>query len=159
MGELHLLGAKTPPAAPSTSPPSRSMVAVVIEWRGKVALFKRSRDSDHRGGLWDCPTACLGPGASTPEHAVHELLEEAGLHETSLIGLHAGPAIVIEDSDAQPLRVHTFRASSSQRRLEINREHYESYRWTARAKVRRFVNRAGWVERVVQATNSAPDCP
>jgi hypothetical protein len=47
--------------------------------------------------------------------------------------------------------VHTFKASTSRRRLRINEEH-DAYRWAKPAKVRRFSNRVTWLEAVLGAT-------
>ena len=42
--------------------PPRAVVAVVVEWRGRIALFKRSQSVGHERGLWHCITGYLEPG-------------------------------------------------------------------------------------------------
>lgn len=142
--------AETPPVAAG-----HAVVAVVIEWRGKIALLKRSRDRDHERGLWHCITGYLEPGASPKQQALEELLEETGLHAAHLLDLRAGPRLVINDANADPWLVHTFTAVTSRRRLEIGREH-DSCRWTAPEKVKRFVNRVSWLDSVLHATGFLP---
>jgi 8-oxo-dGTP pyrophosphatase MutT (NUDIX family) len=137
--------ADTPPIRPN-----HAVVAVVIEWRGKIALLKRSRYLDHDRGLWHCVSGYLEPGASPKQQALEELWEETGLHAANLLDLRAGPDLVINDDNAEPWLVHTFTAVTSRRRLEIDWEH-DSYRWTAPGKVERFVNRVSWLDHVLHA--------
>lgn len=144
-----------PPAAPACAETphvaaGHVIVAVVIEWRGKIALLKRSRCRDERG-LWHCITGYLEPGASPKQQALEELQEATGLHAAHLLDLRAGPMLVMNDDNADPWLVHTFTAVTSMRRLEIDREH-DSYRWTAPEKVKRFVNRVSWLDNVLYAT-------
>lgn len=142
--------AETPPIAAG-----HAVVAVVIEWRGKIALLKRSRRRDHDKGLWHCITGYLEPGASPKQQALEELLEETGLHAAHLLDLRAGPNLVINDDNAEPWLVHTFTAVTSRRRLEIDWEH-DSYRWAAPEKVKRFVNRVSWLDYVLHAAGFLP---
>jgi 8-oxo-dGTP pyrophosphatase MutT (NUDIX family) len=140
-----------PCAEMSAIPPGHAVVAVVIEWRGKIALLKRSRYLNHDRGLWHCITGYLEPGASPKQQALEELLQEAGLDAASLLDLRAGPNLVINDDDTEPWLVHTFAAVTSRRRLEIDWEH-DSYRWIAPDKVKRFINRESWLDHVLHAT-------
>ena len=59
--------------------PGRMVVAVVVEWRDKIALLKRSQHLAHDRGRWHCVTGYVDPGASPEEQAFRELLEETGL--------------------------------------------------------------------------------
>jgi 8-oxo-dGTP pyrophosphatase MutT (NUDIX family) len=142
-------------ADPSTISPGHTVVAVVIEWQGKIALLKRSRNLGHDKGQWHCITGYVESGASPKQQALEELLEETGLRATNLLDLRAGPALFINDEHGEPWLIHTFTAVTSRRRLEIDWEH-DSYRWTAPGKVKRFVNRVSWLDRVLQATGFLP---
>ena len=142
-------------AETTTIAAGHAVVAVVIEWRGKIALLKRSRSRHHDRGLWHCITGYLAPGASPKQQALEELLEETGLHAAHLLDLRAGPKLVINDDNADPWLVHTFTALTSRRRLEIDWEH-DSFRWTAPEKVKRFGNRVSWLDHVLHATGFLP---
>lgn len=150
------LGNLTPHVAapcPETPPfaAGHAGVAVVIEWRGKIALLKRSRYLDHHRGLWDCIIGRLEPEACPKQQALKELLKATGLHAAHLLDLRDGPNLVINDGITEPWLVHTFTAVTSRRRLETDWEH-ESYRWTAPEKVKRFSNRVSWLDHVLHAT-------
>ncbi|WP_395399380.1 NUDIX domain-containing protein [Arthrobacter sp. UC242_113] len=129
--------------------PPRAVVAVVVEWRGRVALFKRSQSVGHERGLWHCITGYLEPGVSPRQQALVELEEEAGLTPQELAGFESGEPLLISDDGGNPWLVHTFTAVSTRRRLVINDEH-DAYRWTAPSKISRFSNRVPWLDAVLQ---------
>ena len=131
----------------STIPLSNTVVAVVVEWRGKIALLKRSQNVSHDKGMWHCITGYLEPGTAPMQQALNELVEEVGVHAETLLDFRAGPALVIT-SGAEPWLIHTFTAVTSQRRLRIDWEH-DSYRWIAPTKVKRFGNRVAWLDDVL----------
>lgn len=128
-----------------------SVVAVVLEWRGKIALFKRSRSVGHDTGLWHCITGYVGAGTAPKVQAADELLEETGLRASEVIGFCQGPALTIYDSQQRPWLVHTYVVRTLRKRLSVNWEH-DSYRWIARHKVKRFSNRVPWLDDVLDAT-------
>lgn len=134
-----------PPCAP------REVVAVVVEWRGRIALFKRSQSVGHERGLWHCITGYLEPGASPQQQALAELEEEAGLTVQDLASFTPADQLIISDDDGNPWLVHTYTAVSVRRRLTINDEH-DAYRWTAPSKISRFFNRVPWLDTVLQGT-------
>ncbi|WP_142060919.1 NUDIX domain-containing protein [Pseudarthrobacter sp. B4EP4b] len=131
--------------------PPRAVVAVVIEWRGRIALFKRSQSVGHERGLWHCITGYLEPGVAPQEQALTELKEEAGLTLQDLAGFQAGEQLLIPDPAGIPWQVHTYTAVSKWRRLTINDEH-DAYRWAAPAKISRFSNRVPWLDIVLDST-------
>ncbi|MET3934489.1 NUDIX domain-containing protein [Arthrobacter sp. OAP107] len=136
--------------APAPSP-GRKVVAVVVEWRDKIALLKRSRDLAHDRGRWHCVTGYLEPDASPEEQAFRELFEETGLATGDLLELREGPVLMLSDGSGTPWLVHTFTAVTSRRRLSLDWEH-ESYRWTLPGKTARFTNRVSWLDSVLEAT-------
>lgn len=129
----------------------RSVVAVVLTWRERVGLFKRSRLVEHDAGAWHCITGYLDPGHSPLQQAAEELWEETGLAIVKLERLAAGPVLRLPDSrDGQPWIVHTFAASTSERRLTLNWEH-DRYRWVRPAQIPRFDRRVRWLSDVLAA--------
>ncbi|MDD7833861.1 NUDIX domain-containing protein [Paenarthrobacter sp. AB444] len=136
-----------------TAGPPRQVVAAVVQWRGRLALFKRSQSVGHEQGLWHCITGYLEAGMSPEQQARTELHEEAGLTRANLTAFHRGEQLLIPDVDGNPWLVHTFTAVSSQRRLTLNDEH-DAYRWTLPSKISRFSNRVPWLDTVIQATGS-----
>jgi 8-oxo-dGTP pyrophosphatase MutT (NUDIX family) len=144
-GEVH---------APAECPP-RAVVAVIIEWRGRVALFRRSQSVGHDRGRWHCITGYLESGASPEEQAIAELIEETGLTENDLIDFRQGTPLLLTDHRGNPWLVHTFTAVTLRRRLTINDEH-DNFRWAAPSKVRRFSNRVAWLDQVLEAAQARP---
>ncbi|WP_334171889.1 NUDIX domain-containing protein [Sinomonas sp.] len=152
-------GLDFPPGVTAAIPAAKTVIAAVIEWRGRIALLRRSSRLGHEGGLWHCVTGFLEPGATPEQQALEELFEETGVQAKDLLDLRPGPALVITDSIGGPWLVHTFTAVTSRRRLTINWEH-DRYRWTPAPKVKRFSNRVAWLDSVLHATGHlAPAMP
>ncbi|MFF1831967.1 NUDIX domain-containing protein [Paenarthrobacter sp. NPDC058040] len=129
----------------------RSVVAVVIEWRGKIALLKRSQRPAHDGGRWHCVTGFLEEGMSAGEQALLELHEETGLQLADITELREGPVLMLSDAAGQLWFVHAFTAVTSRRRLTLDWEH-DAIRWTLPSKTARFANRVSWLDEVLRAT-------
>lgn len=136
-------------------PRDHVVIAVVIEWRGRIALFKRSGLLGHDSGLWHCITGYMEAGATPRQQTLEELSEETGLQAKDLLELRQGPDLVVADELGTPWLVYTFTAVTSRRRLEINWEH-DSYRWTNPDKAKRFINRVTWLDNVLEATGHNP---
>ncbi|MDQ0799551.1 NUDIX domain-containing protein [Arthrobacter sp. SLBN-112] len=135
---------------PAVCPP-REVVAVIVEWRQRIALFRRSQSVGHERGLWHCITGYVEAGVSPQQQALAELEEEAGLSPLDLAAFQTGEQLLISDKAGNPWLVHTYTAVSKRRRLTINEEH-DAYRWTIPAKVSRFSNRVPWLDTVLQST-------
>ena len=141
----------------SSGPRELDVVAVVLQCRGKIALFKRSQLVAHDQGLWHCVTGYVDRQSQDPhQQAILELHEETGLGVNDLDGFAAGPVLVLRQGSTT-WNVHTFTAETRRRQLELNWEH-DSYRWVPRAKVARFDGRVGWLDEVLIAcaTSVAP---
>lgn len=143
------------PGASIDIPVGHTVIATVIEWRGKVALFRRSQGLGHDSGRWHCITGFVEAGATPEQQALEELFEETALQAKDLLDLRRGPDLVIADGAGMPWLVHTFTVLTSRRRLRLNWEH-DSYRWAAAHKVKRFANRVSWLDSVLDATGHHP---
>lgn len=141
----------TQPLTLGSIPTARTVVAVILEWHGKVALFKRSPQLQHDSGLWHCISGYLEPGVTPAQQALEELHEETGVQADDLLELRAGPSLVIDDAGGNQWLVYTFRALTQRRRLQIDWEH-DDYRWIAPYKITRFGNRVPWLDAVLSAT-------
>ncbi|WP_091053027.1 NUDIX domain-containing protein [Nocardioides sp. YR527] len=146
--------------APVDVPRSRTVVAVVVEWRDRVLLLRRSERVRHDKGRWHCVTGYLDHGASPEQQALVELHEETGLGVCALDSLEERGILNIPDAAGRMWRVHTFRVSTRQRRLRLDDEH-DAYRWVAPQAVRRFGNRVTWLDEVLalsgtEAAHRAP---
>ncbi|MHC6231945.1 NUDIX domain-containing protein [Arthrobacter sp. MMS24-T111] len=135
--------------SPTTGLP-REVIATIVQWRGRIALFKRSQSVGHERGLWHCISGYLEPKVSPEQQALTELEEEAGLTLQDLADFQRGEQLLIPDHEGNPWLVHTFTATSLRRRLTINDEH-DAYRWTIPSKISRFSNRVPWLDTVLQA--------
>lgn len=138
------------------APNGHVVVAVVVERRGKIALFKRSRHVAHDQRLWHCVTGFVERPTSPVEQALREVLEETGIERADLLELREGPSLKLDDDFGAMWTVHTFTASTLQRRLKIDWEH-EAYRWTQPSKVKRFANRVPWLDLVLKVTGHLGD--
>lgn len=128
----------------------REVIATVVQWRGRIALFKRSQSVGHERGLWHCITGYLEPNVTPEQQALTELEEEAGLMREDLADFQRGEQLLIPDHKGNPWLVHTFTATTTRRRLTINDEH-DAYRWSVPSKISRFSNRVPWLDAVIQA--------
>jgi 8-oxo-dGTP pyrophosphatase MutT (NUDIX family) len=140
-----------PPDVGTGIPAGRTVIAVVIEWRGRIALFRRSGTVGHDSGLWHCITGFVEVGATPQQQAIAELFEETGLQANDLLDLRQGPALLLADESDSRWLVHTFTAVTTRRRLRLDWEH-DSYRWTTAHKAKRFTNRVTWLDTVLDAT-------
>lgn len=134
------------------------VVAVVLCWRGRIGLFKRSQSVAHDRGLWHCITGYLDRNSdlgSPRQQAERELAEEVGLTSENLQSLVSGPVLELY-GDGRVWRVHTFRANTTTRRLTLNWEHAE-YRWARPSAIPRFDGRVAWLTDVIQAVESAAE--
>lgn len=147
----EISGTGSPPGVATGIPAGNAVIAAVIEWRGRIALFRRSSRLQHDSGLWHCITGYIEAGATPEQQVREELFEETGLQAKDLLDLRQGPALVIPDGTGAPWLVHTFTAVTGRRRLNINWEH-DSYRWTTASKAKRFTNRVNWLDTVLDAT-------
>ena len=136
-------------APPTTA--CHNVVAVVLQWRGKIAMLKRSNTVGHDRGRWHCITGYLEPGASPREQALLELTEKTGLTGSDVLNLRPGPKLTLHDKSGANWTVHTFTAVTSNRRLSLDWEH-ESFKWTAPEKTARYTNRVPWLDTVLVAT-------
>ncbi len=59
----------------ATAPAGREVVAVVLTWRGRVGLFKRSGAVGHDAGKWHCISGHVDSGAGPYRQAVQEIWE------------------------------------------------------------------------------------
>jgi 8-oxo-dGTP pyrophosphatase MutT (NUDIX family) len=128
------------------------VVAVVLCWRGRIGLFKRSQSVAHDRGLWHCLTGYLDrvtDSQSALRQAQLELEEEVGLTGDDLEALVSGPVLHLH-GDGRDWRVHTFRAITTTRRLTLNWEHVE-YLWARPSTIPRFDGRVAWLADVIQA--------
>ena len=156
MSTIHAAPAtRFPPDIAGSIPQDHVVIAAVVQWRGRIALFRRSRRLGHDSGLWHCITGFVEAGATPEQQTLEELFEETGLQAKDLLDLRQGPDLVVADGSGTPWLVHTFTALISRRRLKINWEH-DSYRWTDPHKAKRFTNRVTWLDNVLDATGHYP---
>ncbi len=131
---------------------TRQVVAVVLTWRRRVGLFKRSGSARHDAGAWHCITGYLDGDTSPIQQAAQELWEETGLSVSDLQQLTAGPTLQLADPrGGQAWTVHTFAATTNRRRLTLNSEHV-AYRWVPPARIPRFDGQVQWLADVLRAT-------
>lgn len=129
----------------------RVVTAVVLEWRGRVALLRRSQETSHDGGKWHCITGYVEVGVEPRDQAITEIFEETELQAKDLLEIREGPVLSLRDDAGQSWLIHTFAALSSEKRLHLNWEH-DAFRWVAPGKTKRFSNRVSWLDEVLVAT-------
>lgn len=139
------------PTGQATAAP-RVVVAVVLAWRGRIGLFKRSAEVAHDAGLWHCVTGYVDPGTPPRQQALLELFEETGLSVVDLSSWTDGPILEIA-GDGALWSVHTFSAITEKKRLNLNWEH-DCYRWVRPSAVRGFDGQVLWLSTVLDAVAS-----
>lgn len=123
---------------------TRDVVAVVLSWRGRIGLFKRSDAVSGGAGLWHCITGYVDDGVDPRDQARAELREEAGLSEDDLLILDDRGVLSLPDATGAVWRVHAFAASTTRRRLALNWEHV-AYRWVRPEAIGRFDGQVPWL--------------
>jgi ADP-ribose pyrophosphatase YjhB (NUDIX family) len=142
------------PARPAPQAVERgTVVAVVLTWRGRVGLFKRSCHVRHDAGLWHCVTGFVEDGDAAHEQALVELYEETGLSVMELTDFRVGPVLQLGDARGGFWRVHTFGAETERRRLRLNWEH-DGYRWVHPRFLARFDGQVPWLRHVLRAVRA-----
>jgi 8-oxo-dGTP pyrophosphatase MutT (NUDIX family) len=138
------------PDPATTTAISRTVVAVVLTWRGRIGLFRRSRAVDHDAGAWHCITGYVEPHTSPLEQALLELHEETGVCLADLTSLVLCDVLELPDAEGNVWAVHTFAADTGKRRVVLNEEH-DGHRWVRPSDVRRFTNRVSWLDTVIES--------
>ena len=139
-----------------TTPPeqqaavSGTFVAVVLAWRGRIALFKRGRHVGHDAGLWHCVTGFLEDGNLVHAQALLKLFEATGVPVAELVDFRPGPVLELPDARGGRWRAHTFRAETERKKLRLSGEH-DTYRWVRPRSVARFDGQAPWLRAVLRA--------
>src|SRR5690349_21785110 len=100
--EYHMKQAALREDHDATAGLPREVVATVVQWRGRIALFKRSQFVGHECGLWHCITGYLEPHVTPEQQALTELEEEAGLLPQDLADLQRGERLLIPDHLGNP---------------------------------------------------------
>ena len=126
----------------------RAVVAVVLSWRGRIGLFKRSSSVGGGAGMWHCITGYLEDGAEPAEQALAELCEEAGLSREDVLELEPCGVLQLLDGAGDTWLVHAFRARTERRRLALNWENV-AYRWVPVKSVPRFDGQVSWLRDVL----------
>jgi len=141
------------PAAAELGGGAPAVVAVVLEFRGRVALLKRGRENLEDHATWHWIVGPCESGLSPSFRAMECLFLQTGLSVTSLTSWDMGKPFHVDEGGGRQSVVYPFRASSSQRRLVLGEEH-DSYRWTTRSRVARFSGRIPWVDDVLAAVEA-----
>ena len=127
------------------------VVAVAVQWRGRIGLFRRSSAVDHDRGRWHCITGYVEADSQPHAQALLELEQETGLGRADLESFEAHDILKLPDGPGTIWTVHTFKAVTTRRRLQLNDEH-DTYRWVQPKGVSRFSNRVEWLGSVLDAT-------
>lgn len=134
----------------------RTVVAVVLWYRGRIGLFKRSSAIAHDVGLWHCLTGYIEAGTEPTEQAFQEIFEETGLIAADLDRFKKGPILELLDASGDVWNVHTFQGETMRRKLTLNWEN-DSHRWVAPHKVPGFLQ-VSWLSDVISALESPVAC-
>ncbi|MFI9626597.1 NUDIX domain-containing protein [Streptomyces sp. NPDC052042] len=136
---------------PAAVPAGREIVAVVLTWRGRVGLFKRSGAVGHDAGKWHCISGYVDTEIGPYRQAIQEIWEETGLRCAEMDTFEAGPTLHLPDGrDGLPWSVHTFHANTTRRRIQLNWEHV-AHRWVRPCDVPRFSGQVSWLREVLGA--------
>ncbi|WP_369179205.1 NUDIX domain-containing protein [Streptomyces mutabilis] len=93
----------------------------------------------------------MDAGSSAHAQALLELFEETGIPAAELTDFRPGPILELPDACGDCWRVHTFRAGTTRRKLQLNWEH-DTYRWVRPQDLPRFDGQVPWLRDVVATT-------
>lgn len=122
---------------PTCDPSIRSVVAVVLHHRGRIALLRRSGLVGSDVGLWHCVTGYLEPDAEPVDQAWREVDEETRLTETDGCTMEARGVLRLRDAKDVRWDVHTFALITPRAELVLNWEH-DQFCWTSPDQVSRL---------------------
>lgn len=123
-------------------------MAVIVEWRGRVALLRRRGRYEELGGTWDCVTGRLDVSASAEQQVLMAIFAATGIKARAIDSLDDLGVLDAAEGRAGSVRMRVFRATTRQRRLVLGQGH-DANRWVPTASVTRFGNRTPWLDDVL----------
>jgi hypothetical protein len=148
VGDLSTDATPGPGSIEAAVPPPSG--AVVLQFRGRLALLRRGRHLDEDPGRWHCVTAACAPDTSPLSRALEALFKETGVGASDLSELREGPALLVTTDLGTTRLIRPYLAVTEVRRLTLDSEH-DAYRWATPAKMTRFDGRAPLLDEVVRS--------
>ena len=127
---------------------SPEIVASVLTYGGKMALFKRSQHVSGSRGQWHCITGFLDARSTPQDQAIREVTEEAGITAGNLEC--RGSAFLTEQDDAGTTwKIHVFHFESKTESLTLNWENDDA-EWIFLGHIHQYQT-VNWLDRVYSA--------
>lgn len=109
-------------ASEGTSGSGFEIVAAVITYRGRVALFRRSRHVSGDVGRWHCITGFLASHDDPKGQVIVEIEEETNIAASDL-SLRSATVVEQKGADGNKWRIHAFHFESLTDVVKLNWEH------------------------------------
>ena len=139
---------------------SAKQLDVLLTWRGRVGLFKRSRHSSTASVPWQLLSSPQPERTSEDDELLHciQLLHGGtGLTVRDILTIQAGPTIELVHG-SRCTSHFVYEVETNHRRLALG-PGYSVYRWVKRQKVRRFDGGADWLAPILEAATSTSRGP
>jgi hypothetical protein len=137
---------------------SATQLDVLLTWRGRVGLFKKSGHGSTASTPWQLlSVAQAGSGSALDEgflQCIQLLHGETGLAVRDILTIQPGPTIEVSHGSHSTLHV-VYVAETNQRRLALGPE-YSVHRWVKKPRIGRFDGGADWLGPVLEAAASMP---
>jgi hypothetical protein len=145
----------------NTSRTGAVQLDVLLTWRGRVGLFKKSGHCSVGSTPWQLlsvPRA--GHGSALDDEflqCIQVLHGGTGLAVRDILTIQCGPTVEVPQG-AQSTQHVVYVVETNQRRLALGPE-YSVYRWVKKPKIGRFDGGADWLAPVLEAAASTPPTP
>ena len=129
---------------------------ILLTWRGRVGLFKKSGHRSTGSTPWQLlsvPRA--GHGSALDDEflqCIHVLHGGTGLAVSDILTLQCGPTVEVPHGSQSTQHV-VYLVETNQRRLALGPE-YSVYRWVKKPRIGRFDGAADWLAPVLEAAAS-----
>lgn len=140
---------------------STTQLDILLTWRGRVGLFKKSGHRSAASTPWQLLSVTqAGSGSALDEEFLQclQLLHGGtGLTVRDILTIQPGPTVELSHGSQCTAHV-VYVVETNHRRLALGPE-YSVYRWVKQPRIRRFDGGADWLAPVLEAAASSPSKP
>ncbi len=141
-----------------TSRGSAVHLDILLTWRGRVGLFKKSAHGSTGSTPWQLLSVPRAGHASALDDELLQCIDVlhggTGLAVRDILTIRCGPMVEVPHGSQSTQHV-VYIVETNQRRLALGPE-YSVYRWVKKPRIGRFDGGAEWLAPVLEASASTP---